>query len=244
MSVNLSAALSSVDVHRPLRSGLSPLMCTQGRSQAGGIHTSRAREAVRVVFVQDVMTREPATVTGETSIKRAAQILEALKISSLPVLDEHGRLCGVVSEADLIREAFVPDARGHMLPGDYTEHATAKIVGEVMTPHAITAHESADIAEVADVMISSGVKCLPVVDDHGHLVGVVSRSDLVKVRARADDVIEKEIDQRLVSMGFGDWLVEVTDGAVEIDGPVTTTDRSIAEIIVSTVPGVAKVRVR
>ncbi len=64
------------------------------------------------MFVQDVMTREPVTVTRGTTIKHAAGILVEHQISSLPVLDERGCVCGVLSEADLIRDAFVPDARG------------------------------------------------------------------------------------------------------------------------------------
>jgi signal-transduction protein with cAMP-binding, CBS, and nucleotidyltransferase domain len=153
-------------------------------------------------------------------------------------------LCGVVSEADLIRDAFVPDPRGHLRPAEQAEQSTPTSVEEVMTPHAISVHEFTDIAEVADLMTSTGVKSLPVIDDDGRLVGVVSRSDLVKVRARADDVIESEVDARLVSMGHGDWLVSVTNGDVEIDGPSTEADRSIAQVIVSTIPGVAKVTVR
>lgn len=196
------------------------------------------------MLVQEVMTRNPTTATRETRIKHAAETLAELHISSLPVLDDDGRICGVVSEADLIRDAFVPDARGHMLPGEHGDSSVPTFVDEVMTQHAITAHETTDIADVADLMATTGVKCLPVIDDDGRLVGVVSRSDLVKVRARADDVIEREVDARLVSMGHGDWLVHVTEGDVEIEGPSTEVDRSIASVIVSTVPGVVKVRVR
>lgn len=196
------------------------------------------------MLVQEVMTRRPTTATRETTVKRAAEILTELHISSLPVLDDSGRVCGVVSEADLIRDAFVPDARGHMLPGRYGENALPACVEDVMTPHAITAHESTDIAEVADLMTASGIKSVPVIDDDRRLVGVVSRSDLVKVRARADDVIERAVDDRLVSMGCAGWLVKVTAGDVEIDGPTTEADRSMAQIIASTVPGVVKVSVR
>jgi CBS domain-containing protein len=89
------------------------------------------------MFVQDVMTREPTTVTPNTTIKRAAEILVERQISSLPVLDDRGRVCGVLSEADLIRDAFVPDARGHMLPGEYGERLTPTLVEDVMTQHAI-----------------------------------------------------------------------------------------------------------
>jgi CBS domain-containing protein len=196
------------------------------------------------MLVQEVMTREPTTVIGETTIKRAAEILTQHEISSLPVLDDSGRICGVVSEADLIRGAFVPDARGHMLPGEFGGRAKPTTVAEVMTPHALTAHESSDIADVADQMTSTGVKSLPVMDDSGRLVGIVSRSDLVKVRAGADDLIESEVDARLAAMGHGNWFVEVTEGDVEIDGPATAVDRSMAQVIASTIPGVVKVRVR
>ena len=196
------------------------------------------------MLVQEVMTREPTTATSETTIKRAAEILAELHISSLPVLDDHGRVCGVVSEADLIREAFVPDARGHMFAVDHGEHTAPKTVEDVMTPHAITVHEGTDIADVAELMTSTGVKCLPVIDDDRGLVGVISRSDLVEVRARADEVIEREVDARFVSMGHGDWLVEVTEGDVEIEGPTTVNDRSMAQVIASTIPGVVRVRVR
>jgi len=202
------------------------------------------------MLVQDVMTREPMTVTRGTTTKHAAEILVEHRISSLPVLDERGCVCGVLSEADLIRDAFVPDARGHMLParygehGEHGEHPTPTSVEDVMTQHAITAHETSDIADVADLMTSAGVKSIPVIDDDRHLVGVVSRSDLVKVRARADELIAREVDDRLVSMGLADWRVSVTDGDVELDGPASATDRSMAQVIVSTVPGVVKVEVR
>jgi CBS domain-containing protein len=196
------------------------------------------------MLVQEVMTRNPTTTTRETRVKHAAKTLSELHISSLPVVDDDGRVCGVVSEADLIRDAFVPDARAHMIVGEHGDDPVQNVVDEVMTQHAITAHETTDIADVTELMTSTGVRCLPVIDDDGRLVGVVSRSDLVKVRARSDEVIAREVDARLVSMGHGDWQVEVTEGDVEIDGPATEIDRSIATVIVSPIPGVVRVRVR
>src|SRR4051812_34876305 len=195
-----------------------------------GLSSNNGREGWTTMLVQDVMTREPTTVTPETSIKRAAEILVERQISSLPVLDERGRVCGVLSEADLIRDAFVPDARGHMLParyGEHGEHPTQTSVEDEMTPHAITAHATGDIAAVAGLVQSAGVKSIPVIDDDRHRVGVVSRSDLVRVRARADELIAREVDARLVSMGLADWRVSVTGGNVELDGPAGAIDRSM-----------------
>jgi CBS domain-containing protein len=196
------------------------------------------------MLVQEIMTRQPTTVSRETPLRHAAQVLVDLQISSLPVLDGHGRLCGVVSEADLIRDAFVPDARGHMVQPAPNEAATPTLVEQVMTHHAVTVHEATDLADAADLMASAGVKSLPVVDEDGHLRGVVSRSDLVRVRARGDDVIAKDVSTRLVAMGCPRWSIEVTDGQVEILGPSSVSDQSIARIVASAVPGVRNVRVR
>jgi CBS domain-containing protein len=196
------------------------------------------------MFVQDVMTREPTTVTAGTTIKRAAEVLTELQITSLPVVDTDGRLCGVVSEADLIRDAFAADPRSHILPESDAARSQAHLVSEVMTPHAVTVHESTDLARAAELMTSTTVKSLPVVDDHEHVVGVVSRSDLVRLRARADRDIEREVDSILVSLGHRDWLVEVSDGGVQIDGPATVRDRSLAEVAAGTVAGVVTVKVR
>lgn len=196
------------------------------------------------MFVQDVMSREPTTVTVDTTIKRAASILAERQITSLPVVDDDGRVCGVVSEADLIRDAFADDPRSHMIPSDDQGRSLARYVSEVMTPHAITVHESTDVAQAADLMTSTSIKSLPVVDDRQRVVGMISRSDLVRLRARSDEGIERAIDELLVTLGHSDWLVDVTDGEVQIDGPVTDQDRSLAEVAAGTVPGVVSVKVR
>jgi CBS domain-containing protein len=187
------------------------------------------------------MTREPTTVTGATTVKETAEILAEHQISSVPVLDERGRLCGVVSEADLIRDAFTPE---RAYQGAHPVASASASVEDVMTMHVITVRPTTDISEVADLMTSTGVKSIPVIDDDRQLVGVVSRSDLVRVKARADESILREITARLVAMGHEDWLVEVRDGAVEIDGPTGDADRSMAKIITGGVPGVVQVRVR
>jgi CBS-domain-containing membrane protein len=199
---------------------------------------------VRALFVHEVMTREPTTVSADTTLKRTAEILTRRQISALPVLDVQQRICGVVSEADLIRHTFAPDPRAHLRHGPQTARSRARVVRDVMTSHAITVHESTDLAELADLMTSYNLKSVPVIDDEGRLVGVVSRSDLVRVRARADQQIERDVDSMLVYMGHRDWLVEVSDGSVEINGPTTDLERSIAEISAGTVAGVVAVKVR
>lgn len=196
------------------------------------------------MLVKDVMTREPVTVRVDTPVKEAATILSERQITALPVVDGTGRLRGVVSEADLLRDAFTRDPRSHLIPDSGETRDRAKAVADVMTPHAITVHESTDAADAAELMTSTSIKSLPVVDERGHLVGIISRSDLIAVRARADEVIEREVDALLVSLGHTDWLVEVSDGTVEIEGPETPRDRSIAEVAAASVAGVLAVKVR
>jgi CBS-domain-containing membrane protein len=190
------------------------------------------------------MTREPTTVGTDTSVKRATVLLSEQQISTLPVVDPGGRLCGVVGEADLIRDAFAPDSRAHMLPDGHEKPCQASSVREVMTSPAISVHETTDVAEAVGIMTSTGVKSLPVVDSDQRLVGVVSRSDLVRVRARSDGDIEHDVDAMLVSLSHTAWLVAVSDGRVEIEGPATELDRSIAEVAAQSVAGVVTVTVR
>ncbi len=201
-------------------------------------------KAVRTMLVRDAMTTETTTVVVDTSVKHAAELLSVNKISSMPVVDATGQLVGVVSEADLLRDAFSPDPRSHLRLVEEDPPDRLRLVSEVMTTHVISIPARGDLAEAAELMISTGIKSLPVIDDSGDLVGVLSRSDLIRVRARADEVIEREVDSALVSLGHYDWLVEVNDGAVQIEGPETDLDRTTARVSASTIPGVVSVTVR
>lgn len=190
------------------------------------------------------MTHRTTTVTVDTPLKRATELLAEHHISTLPVLDARGRLAGVVSEADLIRDAFPPDPRSHLRVIEEDVRDPLRVVSEVMTPHVYTVYANTDLSDAVELMTSTGIKCLPVVDDHGALVGVLSRSDLIRVRAKADEVIEQEVDSAMVSLGHTDWLVEVHEGVVEIEGPESELDRTLARVGASTVPGVVGVKVR
>jgi CBS domain-containing protein len=196
------------------------------------------------MFVRDVMTREPTTVPRGTTIKRAAELLAELQVTCLPVIDTEGRLCGVVSEADLIRDAFSADPRSHILAETHAPPSQAHLISEVMTPHVVTVRESTDLAQAVELMTSAILKSLPVVNDQRHVVGVVSRSDIVRLRARADGDIRGEVGSLLASLGHPDWQVEVNDGSAQIAGPATGRDRSLAQTAASTVAGVVTVKVR
>lgn len=194
------------------------------------------------MFVQDLMTREPATVTGETHVKTAVDLLARRRVSSLPVVDARGRIRGVVSEVD-IPDAIIPDIRARLLPQEGSHRHPATLVSEVMTSPAITVHEKADLAEVVELMATARLKSLPVVDNEKRVVGSISRSDVIRTRARADHDVVGDVVSLLTELGHEGWLVEMQERAVHIKGPPTALDRSIAEVAANTVPGVVAVEV-
>ncbi|WP_151083248.1 HPP family protein [Nocardioides cynanchi] len=123
------------------------------------------------MLVREVMTSPAVTVTAEASLREAIGLLDRHTITALPVVDEAGRPLGVVSEADLLREAL---GRG--------AHET---VGEVMTSPVRTVSADSTLTDAFAVMDGTVVKSLPVTL-HGRVVGVVSRRDLVAALARGD----------------------------------------------------------
>ena len=195
------------------------------------------------MLVRDVMSAEPVTVRSEAKIKDALALLSRYHLTSLPVVDEHQRLQGMVSEADLIRDALQRDPRLRETPYDADRIPAPQRVEEVYTPHAVTVRENDDLAEAVELMTTTSVKSLPVVDDRGRVIGVVSRSDVVRVLARADSAIETEVLAMLADLGHTSWLVEVDGGTVHVSGPTGTSEEKLARLAANSVPGVVDVRV-
>jgi CBS domain-containing protein len=193
------------------------------------------------MLVHEVMTRRPVTVTPDTHAKDALRLLDRHSITSMPVVDASGTLVGVVSEADLLRDALPPDSRAHMLPVPDERHHQAQRVEDVMTRHPITVRADLDLAEATELILGTTVKSVPVVEG-SRLVGMVSRRDVVHALARSDGDIAAELDELYHTLGV-DWLVEVQDGEVTVEGPVGSKARSLAETAAGTVPGVMSVTV-
>ena len=196
------------------------------------------------MFVQDVMTADPVTVRTGTAVKEALVLLARHGVTSMPVVSAGRRIRGVVSEADLIRESVARDPRVQEAPLDEGDDPMLpRTVDEVFTPHAVVVHPDDDLATAVELMTSTSVKSLPVVDRNHRVVGIVSRSDVVRLLARADSTIEAEVDELLRSLGYPDWLVEVHDGVVELTGPAGSSEVQLARTVAATVPGVVDVRV-
>ena len=193
------------------------------------------------MLVRDVMTRPAVTVRADAPLKEATTLLDARSITSLPVVDSRGRPVGVVSEADLISGMVPRDTRLHMAPSATEAHVLPpETVAEVMNPHPMTVSESTDLAEAADLLTTTGVKSLPVLDEHGRVVGVVSRRDIIHVLARPDSEIEAELDDAFRRLGR-DWLVDVDNGVVTLTGPSDAGEIGLATTLAETVAGVTAV---
>jgi CBS-domain-containing membrane protein len=164
-------------------------------------------------------------------------------VTMLPVVNPADMIIGVLSEADVIREAVPSDRRRHELPAeDDLRVGVHHEVSEAMSRHPVTVTPDTDLAEAAALMTDTTVKSLPVIDELDRVIGVVSRRDILHVHARADAVVEADVDDLYRRLGK-DWLVEVTDGEAAVTGPADRFEGSMAEAAGLSVPGVRKVRV-
>jgi CBS domain-containing protein len=179
--------------------------------------------------VKDVMSAEVVAVRRGATFKEMAASLRQYRISAFPVIDDDGKVIGVVSEADLLaREALADDPAG--IPGAVTgllhhkqhEKAGALTAGDLMTHPAVTVRPDDTIEHAARMMYTLQVKRLPVVDAGGQLIGIVSRSDVLAVFDRPDSEILAEITDDLILHELlidpAMFVVTVRDGVVTIQG--------------------------
>ena len=119
--------------------------------------------ATLTLFASDIMTTNVRTVEASTSVEAAARIMFEQSISGIPVVDEHNHLIGVVSEFDVLAK-------------------DGETVGDIMTQNVITVGEDTDPETIARMLIEQHIRRLPVVRE-GEVVGIISRSDLIRLFA-------------------------------------------------------------
>jgi CBS domain-containing protein len=130
--------------------------------------------------VCDAMTRDPVTVTPETSLAQAEALLEQHAVNALPVVGPARELLGVVTKLDLLR-AFCFDDK-HMFPP--YEEIMARPVREVMYAEPNTVTPRTPLTRVLETLVRLRTKSLPVVED-GAVVGVIAREDVLQALRRA-----------------------------------------------------------
>ena len=147
----------------------------------------------RTTPVIEVMTREVVTLHTDTTVEEAVRLLSEHEISGAPVVDDDGRLVGLLDDSDLL----LSEARLHApttiellgayitFPGEsrrYEEQlrqALAQTVGDAMDDRPDVVEADATVETVATIMVDKGVSRVPVIDEGRKVIGIVTRGDLV-----------------------------------------------------------------
>jgi CBS domain-containing protein len=210
-----------------------------------------------------IMTKDVITVTPHTTIEKAAKIMLQTHISGLPVVDDAGKLVGVVSERDFLRRGEIGTGRRRpawleffMGPGRAAAefvHERGRKVADIMTPDPVTVDEETPLEELVQLMEKKDIKRLPVMSGRT-LKGIVTRSNLLQaVASMAHEIPDPTADDDhirdriLRTVNKTDWRpigFEVTtrNGVVHLHGIITTDEARQATIVAAeNTAGVKKV---
>jgi CBS-domain-containing membrane protein len=176
--------------------------------------------------VKDVMTTHVVAVREAASFKEMASRLREHRVSAFPVLDQDNKVVGVVSEADLLAKEAL-DSDGPHRVGSILHHreqvkAAGTTAADLMTKPPVTIGPTDFVSRAARLMYERKVKRLPVVDDDGRLIGIVSRADVLSVYSRPDEDIRHEITEGVILDSLlcdpARFTVTVKDGIVTVEG--------------------------
>jgi CBS domain-containing protein len=209
---------------------------------------------------RDVMVSPVITVHPSTSVQDLARLLLERRISAVPVVDDQGRLVGIVSEGDLLHRSEAGTERRRSwwlrliagddaLAADYIK-AHARKVSDVMTTQVITAAPETPLDEIAVLLEKNAIKRVPIVEN-GLIVGIVSRANLIQAVAttrKSDDHAPSDSairDKLLAHLKAQPWMhtdllnVTVSDGVVNLWGVTESeTERRAIRVAAETIPGV------
>jgi CBS domain-containing protein len=176
--------------------------------------------------VKEIMTTQVVAVKLGASFKEMAAALRQNRVSAFPVVDDDGKVIGVVSEADMLaKEVLNTDRTGtitamlHRREQDKADGLTAR---DLMTHPAVTVTPDDSVEQAARLMYTLQVKRLPVIDRSGSLVGIISRTDVLAVYDRPDSGIRQEVIDNVIVDGFlldpDQFTVDVQAGVVTLEG--------------------------
>jgi CBS-domain-containing membrane protein len=178
--------------------------------------------------VKDVMTTQVVAVRSGATFKEMVAALRQYRVSAFPVIDEQEKVIGIVSEADLLaKEALTnPGVLAELLHRKDVRKAEGQTARDLMTHRVVTVRPEDSVEHAAQLMHFLHVKRLPVVDGHGSLVGLVSRTDVLAVYDRPDEDICEEITGNVILRGFLEdprqFAVTVQAGVVTVQGSPET----------------------
>ena len=199
--------------------------------------------------VGEAMTRQVLTVHPDAPFKRIVEVLVGQGIDALPVVDEQGRVLGIVSGSDLTCHEEAGPSLGRLLTDARTtlSHARkrrGRTASELMSAPARTTTPDTGVCEALTAMTRGHVGRL-VVMDGGRLVGILTRSDLLRVFTRSDDALEDDARvavRRATGSAGHEVRVVVADGIVHLRGSVERASTAVAAAVAARgVPGVVDV---
>ena len=148
------------------------------------------------MILQEIMNKYPITVGKEEQLTEVAKLMVKHNLTAISVVDDNNKLIGIISEGDLLYKKVRPHAPHYINIlganiyysgiGEYDaqfKKLVATKVEEIMTTEVITAYADAEVEVTVGAMVEKHLKNLPVVDDAYHLVGMVSRHDIMKLIA-------------------------------------------------------------
>ena len=177
--------------------------------------------------VADVMTRRVVTAREDTPFKEVARLMAENGVRGLPVLGDEGRVVGVVSEQDLL--AALDGGHSHLellIDGKRGDLSADVSASDLMSKDVVSIGPDHEVAEAARIMLRNGVTRLPVLDDAERLVGIVTRTDLLRRYLRSDEAIREDIQEGVIldTMWIDPSTVRVTveAGVATLEGRVET----------------------
>jgi CBS domain-containing protein len=207
-------------------------------------------------LVGDIMTREVLVAPPEATFRDVVRLIEDHHVHALPVVDELRQVLGMVAESDLLLRAVRTEGQA-MAP--LRRHGRARLAslgrarlasqrlagttaGEIMTSPAVTIDSSQTLDQAALVLHQRHIGRLPVVAENGRLIGIVTRSDLLKVYLRSDEDLLAAVQEAIAAVDHSTsptiWAT-VEDGVVVLQGSAQLLSQVIAVgALVARVPGI------
>jgi CBS domain-containing protein len=222
------------------------------------------QQGVLTMQARNVMVSPVITVGKIATVRDVAKMLLKNRISAVPVVDNVGKVVGIVTESDLMHRAEAGTEHPyswwvHLLAGDATIAADyvkshAARVEDVMTSDVVTATPEAPLYEIAALLEEHQIRRVPIVNKEGSLVGIVSRANLIQVVASARPKLEMTLPDSTIRQKLLDELkkqswahthnlgVTVTNGIVDLWGYAESGDqRRAIRVVAEAIPGVTVV---
>jgi CBS domain-containing protein len=217
-----------------------------------------------IMQARDVMVSPVITVGTIATVRDVATVLLESRISAVPVVDNAGKVIGIVTESDLMRRTEAGTERPYSwwlhfltdnatIAADYVKSHAVK-VEDVMTSDVVTAAPETPLHEIATLLEERRIKRVPIVNKDGNLVGIVSRSNLIQVVASArpkpemtlpDSTIRQKLLGELKKHSWAhthNLSVTVTNGIVDLWGYAESgEERKAIRVVAEAIPGVTVV---